>query len=51
MSIGPYIVVISEEYEPTGYYLLFYYTYDRLDMFRALLRPEYVESTISIIKQ
>jgi hypothetical protein len=39
MCIGPCIVVINEEEEPTRRYLLFYYTYDRLNMFRATLCP------------
>jgi len=39
MCIGPCIIVITEELEPTGCYLLFYYNYDRLNMFRALLCP------------
>jgi hypothetical protein len=40
MCIVPCIVVISEEEEePTGCYLVFYYTYDRLNMFRAPLCP------------
>jgi hypothetical protein len=37
MYIGPYIVMINEEEEPTICYLVFYYTYDRLNMFRAAL--------------
>jgi hypothetical protein len=39
MCIGPCIVVIGEEEEPTGCYLVFYYTYDRLNMFRTPLCP------------
>jgi hypothetical protein len=39
MCIGPYIVVINEEEEPTRCHLVFYYTYDRLNMFRAPLGP------------
>ena len=39
MFIGPCIVVIAEEYEPTRSCLLFYYTYDKLNMFRAPLCP------------
>jgi hypothetical protein len=39
MCIGPYIVVINEEEEPPRCYLVFYYTYDRLNMFRAALCP------------
>ena len=39
MCIGPCIVVIIEEYEPNRCYLFFYYAYDRLNMFWALLRP------------
>ena len=39
MRIGSCIVVITEEYEPTTCYLLFYYTFDRLNMFRAILCP------------
>jgi hypothetical protein len=31
--------VINEEEEPTRCYLVFYYTYDRLNMFRAALCP------------
>jgi hypothetical protein len=30
MCVGPCIVVINEEKEPTRCYLVFYYTYDRL---------------------
>jgi hypothetical protein len=40
MYIGPCIAVINEE-EPTRCYLVFYYTYDRLNMFRA---PLYLSS-------
>jgi hypothetical protein len=39
MCIGPCIVVINVEEEPIRYYLLFYYTFDRLNMFRAPLCP------------
>jgi hypothetical protein len=39
MCIGPCIVVINVEEEPTRCYLLFYYTYDRLNMFQAPLCP------------
>jgi hypothetical protein len=39
MCIGPCIVVINEEEEPTRCYLVFYYTYDRLNMFRVALCP------------
>jgi chorismate mutase len=39
MCVGPCIVVINEEEEPTRCYLVFYYTYDRLNMFRAALCP------------
>jgi hypothetical protein len=40
MCIGPCIVAINEEEEPTTCYLVFYYyTYDRLNMFRASLCP------------
>jgi hypothetical protein len=39
MCIGPCIVVINEEEEPTKCYLVFYYTYDRLNIFRAPLCP------------
>jgi hypothetical protein len=38
MCIGLCIVVINEE-EPTRCYLVFYYTYDRLNKFRAALCP------------
>jgi hypothetical protein len=38
MCIGPCIVVINEEEKPTRCYLVFYYTYDRLNMFRAPLQ-------------
>jgi hypothetical protein len=37
--IVPCIVVINEEEEPTKCYLVFYCTYDRLNMFRAALCP------------
>jgi hypothetical protein len=30
---------INEEEEPTRCYLVFYYAYDRLNMFREALRP------------
>jgi hypothetical protein len=39
MFIGPCIVVINVEEEPTRCYLVFYYTYGRLNMFRAALCP------------
>jgi hypothetical protein len=39
MCIGPCIVVINEEKKPNGCYLVFYYTYDRLNMFHAPLCP------------
>ena len=39
MCVGPCIILITEEYKPTRCYYLFYYTYDRLNMFRALLCP------------
>jgi hypothetical protein len=39
MCFGPCIVVINEAEEPTRCYLVFYYTYDRLNMFRAALCP------------
>jgi len=39
MCIGQCIFVITEEQEPTRCCLLFYCTYDRLNMFRALLCP------------
>jgi hypothetical protein len=38
MCVGPCIVVINEE-EPARCYLVFYYTYERLNMFRAALCP------------
>jgi hypothetical protein len=38
MYIGLCVVVINEE-EPTRCYLAFYYTYERLNMFRAALCP------------
>jgi hypothetical protein len=38
MCIGPCIIVIKEE-ELTRRYLVFYYTYERLNMFRAALCP------------
>jgi hypothetical protein len=31
--------MLNEEEEPTRYYLVFYYTYDRLNMFRTPLCP------------
>jgi hypothetical protein len=39
MCIVPCTVVINEEEEPTRRYLVFYYTYDRLSMFRTALCP------------
>jgi hypothetical protein len=39
MCTAPCIVVINQEKEPTRCYLVFYYTYERLDMFRAPLCP------------
>jgi hypothetical protein len=39
MCIGPCIFVINEEKEPTRCYLVFYYIYERLNMFRAALYP------------
>jgi len=39
MFIGPFIIVITEEYKPTKCHLLFYCTSYRLNVFRALLRP------------
>jgi hypothetical protein len=39
MCIGPCIVVINEEEEPTVSYLVFYYIYDVLNMFQASLCP------------
>jgi hypothetical protein len=41
MCFGPCIVVINEEKEPTRCYeyLVFYYTYEWLHMFRAALCP------------
>jgi hypothetical protein len=39
MCIGPCIIVINEEEEPTRCYLVFYYTYERLNMFRAAMCP------------
>jgi hypothetical protein len=39
ICIGTCIVVINEEEEPTRCYLVFYYTYVRLKMFRAALCP------------
>jgi hypothetical protein len=38
MCIGPCIVVINEE-EPSSCYFVFYYTFERLNMFRAALCP------------
>jgi hypothetical protein len=37
MCIGPCIVVINDDEEPTRCYVVFYYTYERLNMFRAEL--------------
>jgi hypothetical protein len=37
MCIGPCLVVINEEEEPTRCYVMFYYTYDSFNMFRAAL--------------
>jgi hypothetical protein len=39
MCIGPCIVVINEEEEPTRCCLEFCYTYERLNIFRAALCP------------
>jgi hypothetical protein len=41
MCIGLCILVINEGKEPTGCYsyLVFYYTYERLNMFQAALCP------------
>jgi hypothetical protein len=39
MCIGLCIVVTNEEEEPTKCYLVFYYTYEGLNMFRAALCP------------
>jgi hypothetical protein len=39
MYIGLCIVVINEEEEPTRCCLVFYYTYERLNMFQAALCP------------
>jgi hypothetical protein len=39
MCIGPCIVVINEEEETSRSYLVFYYIYDRLNMFRPPLCP------------
>jgi hypothetical protein len=39
MCTGPCIVVINGEEEPTRCYLVFYYIYERLNMFRAALCP------------
>jgi hypothetical protein len=39
MCIGPCIVVINVEEEPNRCYLMFHYTYDRLNMFPAALCP------------
>jgi hypothetical protein len=39
MYNGQRTVMINEEEEPTRCYLVFYYTYDRLNMFRAPLCP------------
>jgi hypothetical protein len=30
---------VNEEEEPNRYYLVFYYTYEKLNMFRAALHP------------
>jgi hypothetical protein len=39
MRTGPCIIEINEEEEPTRCYSVFYYTYDRLNMFWAALCP------------
>jgi hypothetical protein len=39
MCIVLCIIVINEQEEPTRWYLVFYYTYDRLNLFRAALCP------------
>jgi len=39
MCVGPYVIVIIEEEEPSRCYLLFYCTSCRLNMCRALLCP------------
>ena len=39
MCIGPCIILIPEEQNPTICHLLFYYTYVRLNMFPAPLCP------------
>jgi hypothetical protein len=39
MFLGPCIVVVNEEEEPTRCHLVFYYTYGRLNMFGAQLCP------------
>jgi hypothetical protein len=39
ICFGPCIVVINEEEGPARCYLVFYYTYGRLNMFRAALCP------------
>jgi hypothetical protein len=36
---GPCIVMINEEEKPTRCYLMFYYTYERLNKFQAALCP------------
>jgi len=39
MCIGPCIILINEEHNPTRCYLLLHYAYVRLNMFRAPLHP------------
>jgi hypothetical protein len=39
MCIGPCIVVINEDEEPTRCYLVFYCTYERINMFQGALCP------------
>ena len=39
MSVGPCVIVITEEQKPTSCHLLFYCTSYRLNMFQALLCP------------
>ena len=39
MCIGPCIILITEEQNPTRCHLLLYYAYVRLNMFRAPLCP------------
>jgi hypothetical protein len=39
MFIGPCIIVINEEEEPTRCYIMFYYTFKRISMFRVPLCP------------